>query len=93
VNRVEILKYSATRQYRHNSDNSSDLFRPKEGFVIAYDKDVMDNGLAELASRITEMEARIDAAASLLPMWKGSAQNADGCADDLECVLFGEVTK
>ena len=29
----------ALRQYRHNTDNSSSIDRPKKGFVIAFDYD------------------------------------------------------
>jgi hypothetical protein len=32
----------ATRQYRHNDDNSPNLFTPAQGFVIAYDPAVID---------------------------------------------------
>lgn len=43
----------ALRQYRHNSDNSPDLFNPRDGFVCAYDKDEVDKIIAELTTPTT----------------------------------------
>ena len=51
MGRIEILKCQATRQFRHNTDNSPDVFKPEDGFVIAYDKGLIDAGLQELEAR------------------------------------------
>lgn len=46
--RIKNRLICALRQFRHNSDNSPDVFNPKEGFVAAYDKDEIDKIIAEL---------------------------------------------
>lgn len=48
--------WSAQRQYRHNNDNSPDLYNPDKGFVCAYDPEVVDQLVAELDKRIEQME-------------------------------------
>jgi len=46
----------AGKQYRHDSDNSTSLFHPDEGFVYAYDmgivEEALDNYEAELSQNI-----------------------------------------
>ena len=59
MNKIEILKMQATRQFRHNDDNSPNLAYPKDGFVIAYDRKIMDVGIDGLAGRIAELEAQL----------------------------------
>jgi hypothetical protein len=60
MNRLEVLKAQATRQFRHNDDNSPDVFNPEGGFVFAYDRDVIDKGLAELQAKLAAVEAQLD---------------------------------
>jgi hypothetical protein len=42
------IKSLATRQFRHNNDNSPSLTDPKGGFVIAYDAEIIDAALDQL---------------------------------------------
>jgi hypothetical protein len=35
----------AERQYRHNNDNSFAIFHPAQGFVHAYDREVVERAL------------------------------------------------
>lgn len=37
----------ANRQYRHNNDNSPDLFSPRDGFVVAYSNEAVESALNE----------------------------------------------
>jgi len=52
MDKFELLQAVATRQFRHNDDNSPDMFEPVGGFVIAYDKEVIDKGLKELRAQL-----------------------------------------
>ena len=47
--------HNAIRQFRHNDDNSPDVFHPEKGFVVAYDKDIVDK-------YVDGMEAQLDEA-------------------------------
>jgi hypothetical protein len=60
MNRLEVLKAQATRQFRHNDDNSPDVFNPEGGFVFAYDRDVIDKGLAELQAKLAARDCEIE---------------------------------
>lgn len=61
MDKIEILTHKATRQFRHNDDNSPDLFKPEQGFVIAYDREVIDGGLAELKATIKRQQDALEA--------------------------------
>ena len=59
--------WGATRQFRHNTDNSPDYENPKMGFVIAYDSAEVDAVVAELEAQLkeskhslTQVRARVD---------------------------------
>ena len=52
----EIL-WPALRQYRHNTDNSPDLFNPKDGFVCAFDYDETLKVVTALQSRAEALDA------------------------------------
>lgn len=52
----EIL-WPAMRQYRHNTDNSPYYFKPKEGFVAAFDYDEVVKVVTGLQTRVAELEA------------------------------------
>lgn len=60
MNEIERLKIQATRQYRHNDDNSPDQFSPRQGFVIAYDKDIIDKGLEKLQAKLDAMQIQLN---------------------------------
>lgn len=61
-NEFEQIKAEATRQYRHNTDNSANIDFPRDGFVIAYDKETIDKFLAQLQDRLTRHAEQIEAA-------------------------------
>ena len=69
----------AARQFRHNSDNSPDVFNPRDGFVIAYDREEVDELIGDLlsemeAARAQQGEGReADPANVWLPFGAGSA--------------------
>ena len=48
---------SALRQFRHNTDNSKSFFSPEMGFVVAYDKALIDHLIGSLKARIAELES------------------------------------
>ena len=48
---------SALRQFRHNTDNSKSFFSPGMGFVVAYDKALIDHLIGGLKARIAELES------------------------------------
>lgn len=62
MNSIQILKHNATRQFRHNDDNSPDVFSPKDGFVFAYDMGIIDDGLAALEQTIKDHQPILAAA-------------------------------
>lgn len=74
---------SASRQYRHNNDNSPSLFHPTEGFVYGYDVDAVEAALNEYETSLpsdfvpqgipTTKEEELIRAASML-----SATNDEG---------------
>ena len=87
---IKGLKNIATRQYRHNTDNSPDMFNPQEGFVIAYDKEAIDTALeswqaatALQAERVAALEAQRTAYLNgkcVCPhSTAGSAEHYPGC--------------
>jgi len=51
--------WGATRQFRHNTDNSPDYENPKMGFVIAYDSAEVDAVVAELEAQIRDMRREL----------------------------------
>lgn len=71
----------AARQFRHNSDNSPDIFNPKEGFVVAYDKDEIDDLVSGLQSEVERLRGRCE-------FLEGSIKNAIGWIDgDLRDII------
>ena len=71
MNTFEIMKHNATRQFRHNNDNSPSLTSPKEGFVFAYDMEVVNKYVAELEAQLlkekNENRSLLDPSGLLLP--------------------------
>lgn len=43
----------AARQFRHNGDNSPDVFNPRDGFVIAYDRGEVDELVGDLLNEVS----------------------------------------
>ncbi len=56
MNKTQIVTNKAIRQFRHNDDNSPDVFSLNRGFVIAYDTEVMDKHLASQDKRIEKLQ-------------------------------------
>jgi len=77
MDKFEILKAEATRQFRHNDDNSPDMFKPVSGFVIAYDKEVIDKGLKELRAKLEAAESRDVVTPEYFQSWVDRAYEAE----------------
>lgn len=87
MGKFEILKNQATRQFRHNDDNSPDIFNPKDGVVIAYDKDVIDKGLEELETKLEEVTRNSNSNWNLAVKQKEVADSALDRADKAEATI------
>lgn len=48
----------ATRQFRHNSDNSPDTHKPREGFVFGYDRGEVDELVGDLLGELEAARAQ-----------------------------------
>jgi len=57
IDRIDEELTSALRQFRHNTDNSKSFFSPGMGFVVAYDKALIDHLIGGLKARIAELES------------------------------------
>ena len=57
IDRIDEELTSALRQFRHNTDNSKSFFSPGMGFVVAYDKALIDHLIGGLKARIEELES------------------------------------
>ena len=77
MDKFELLQAVATRQFRHNDDNSPDMFEPVGGFVIAYDKDVIDKGLKELRAKLEAAESRDVVTPEYFQSWVDRAYEAE----------------
>lgn len=49
----------ANRQYRHNGDNSPNVFEPEQGFVMAYDIDAVERALSLYEAQQTDPIAEL----------------------------------
>ena len=54
----EIL-WPALRQYRHNIDNSPDIYNPAQGFVAAFDHDLVVTLVRDYEARIKNLTAAL----------------------------------
>lgn len=48
----------AARQFRHNSDNSPDIHKPREGFVFGYDREEVDELIGDLLGELEAARAQ-----------------------------------
>ena len=52
VKEFEWLLQCAIRQYRHNDDNSPDVFNPEQGFAIGYDYERVNAAFEALKAKL-----------------------------------------
>lgn len=85
MNDVQILKNKATRQFRHNNDNSPNVFRPEGGFVIAYDRGIIDKVFLVL-EEINEMADEWRSVSNSNSIGECTL-TGDECTDQLQAML------